>query len=159
MDLPGLTTTTHQLSGDFETLTANLVDNLENRWNWGVGYLEAYINANDQRVYQVGGVRVARDPVDISKITNISMKIIEVGTDNVEIDVSTRIVSVRGYPFNETKTPEIKVPTDDYHHDELANELVSFCHTPHHESMTLAGVMRRFSTGFDSTVEKRKSKR
>lgn len=159
MDLPGLTTTTRHLSGDFETFTANLIDNLENRWNWGVGYLEAYINANDQRVYQVGGVRVKRDPVDISRITNFSMKLIEVGVGNIELDISTRTVSVRGYPFNEAKIPQIKVPTDDHQHDDLARELVDLCHTPHQNSMTLAGIMRRFSSGSEGGVEKRKSKR
>ncbi|MCI0709543.1 MAG: hypothetical protein L0154_05205 [Chloroflexi bacterium] len=159
MDLPGLVTTTHRLSGDFETMTINLIDNLENRWNWGIGYLEAYINAEDQCVYQVGGVRVNRDPVDVSRITNFAVKIIEVGKRNVEIDISSRAVSVKGFPFSDPVKREFELPVDQHQHDKLATELITFCEHPHRLSRTFLGVIRRIMEAMQGNMEKRKVKR
>jgi V8-like Glu-specific endopeptidase len=159
MDLPGLVTTTHHLSGDFETLTTNLIDNLEHRWNWGIGYLEAYLNAEDQRVYQVGGVSVRRDPVDISGITNFSIKLIEVAPGHTETDISTRTVSVKGFPFSDPVKRQFELPTDQHQHDKLAQELVSFCENPHHVSRTFLGVIRRIMDAMQGNMEKRKVKR
>lgn len=160
MDLPGLVTTTHRLSGDFETMTINLIDNLENRWNWGIGYLEAYINADAQRVYQVGGVRVNRDAgIDISGITNFSLKLIEVADGRTETDISTRTVSVKGFPFSDAVKREFAIPTDQHQHDKLASELVTFCEHPHRLSRTFLGVIRRIMGALQGNMEKRKVKR
>lgn len=128
-ELPRFQTSYHHLAGDFEQLTVNLLQNLESRWNFGVSYLETYINDDNQAVYLLGGLKIVRSIFDspTTDPVGFTIKLIEIGSDQVEVIVTSRPMNMQGFPLKNEAEYHRAHPQDEAQHYKLADMFLSYC--------------------------------
>lgn len=147
-ELPRFQTTYHHLGGDFEQVAVNLVQNLESRWNFGVHYLETYINDDNQAVYLIGGLKVVRlmklsfDP-PMTDPVGFTVKIIEIGPDQAEVIITSRPMNMQGFPLKNEADYQRTHPQDEAKHYKLADMLVSYCETPFGPGTFITEIIQR----------------
>lgn len=163
-ELPRFLTSYHHLPGDFETLAVNVVQNLESRWNFGVHYLETYINDDNQAVYLVGGLKITRllklsfDP-PMTDPVGFTIKIIEVSPDQAEVIITSRPLNMQGFPLKNEADYHRAHPADETKHYKLAAQLLEYCETPFGPGKLITEFIQRVIGRFQNQPNQQQRKR